>query len=161
LSLYIYLILGLPFSAFIEAFFLLSQRKFPASQSLLDSVSQLVNVCVRNLNTCLQAPSSPLIQQSNQYLLHRATRMNSSINPSSMNNRSSIIALRPTTTATNRSAIPPSSAPTPRMHQTIPSATAITTTATTTTATTTTTNNDEKMKQNSAKSVFPLFFDVL
>ncbi|CAF3669711.1 unnamed protein product [Rotaria sp. Silwood1] len=101
----------LPFSAFIEAFFLLSQRKFPSAHSLLDSVSQLVNVCVRNLNTCLQAPSSPLIQQSNQYLLHRASRINSSTNQSSMNNRSTITALRSTITATNRTVNVPSSAP--------------------------------------------------
>ncbi len=150
-SLSIYLILGLPFSAFLEAFFLLSQRKFPSAHSLLDSVSQLVNVCVRNLNTCLQAPSSPLIQQSNQYLLHRATRINSSTNPSSMNNRSTIIALRSATTGTNRTAMAPSSAPTLKIHQIIPPATTVTTP----------TNNDEKTKQNSTKSVFPLFFDVL
>lgn len=149
------LILGLPFPAFIEAFFLLSQRKFPTSHSLLDSVSQLVNVCVRNLNSCLQAPSSPLIQQSNQYLLHRATRINSSTNPSSMNNRSTFIALRSTTAATNRATTLPSSAPTPRMHQVVPPAT------TTTTTTTAITNNDDKTRLNSAKSVFPLFFDVL
>ncbi|CAF3988772.1 unnamed protein product [Rotaria magnacalcarata] len=140
---------GLPFSAFIEAFFLLSQRKFPSSPSLLDSVSQLVNTCIRNLNSCLQAPSSPLIQQSNQYLLHRASRINSSTNPSSTNNRSSVVTLRSTTAATHRTINAPSSAPTPRTHQTTPSATAITKI-----------NNDEKPKQ-SAKSVFPLFFNVL
>lgn len=147
------IILGLPFSAFIEAFFLLSQRKFPNAQSLLDSVSQLVSVCVRNLNTCLQSPSSPLIQQANQYLLHRASRINSSMNPSSMNNRSTVLALRSTTTtaATNRpTSTAPSSASTIKPNQTTPSATAITTKTTT----------DEKPKQ-SAKSVFPLFFNVL
>jgi hypothetical protein len=137
----------------MEAFFLLSQRKFPSTHSLHESVSQLVNVCVRNLNSCLQAPSSPLIQQSNQYLLHRATRINSSTNPSSINNRSTIIALRSTTSATNRTANASSSVPTPRNHQIITSATAVTAA--------TPTNNDEKMKQNSTKSVFPLFFDVL
>ncbi|CAM2703411.1 unnamed protein product [Rotaria socialis] len=140
---------GLPFTAFIEAFFLLSQRKFPSSPSLLDSVSQLVNTCIRNLNSCLQAPSSPLIQQSNQYLLHRASRINSSTNPSSMNNRSTAVTLRSTTGAIHRTINAPSSAPTPRTHQTTPSATAITKI-----------NNDEKPKQ-SAKSVFPLFFNVL
>ena len=151
------IILGLPFSAFIEAFFLLSQRKFPSSHSLLDSVSQLVNVSVRNINSCLQTPASPLIQQSNQYLLHRATRINSSINPnpSSMNNRSTVIALRSTT---NRATIQSSSAPTPRTNHIIPPATTVTTP-------TTAMNNDEKMRQNSVKqttkSVFPLFFDVL
>ncbi|CAF1159100.1 unnamed protein product [Rotaria sordida] len=138
---------GLPFPAFIEVFFLLSQRKFPNTQSLLDSVSQLVNVCVRNLNTCLQTPSSPLIQQSNQYLLQRASRINSSINQSSMNNRSTIIALRSTTTTgTNRTINVSSSAPISKVQQIIPSATAITKI-----------HNDDKPK-HSAKSVFPLFF---
>jgi hypothetical protein len=150
------LIIGLPFPAFIEAFFLLSQRKFPSTHSLLDSVSQLVNVCVRNLNSCLQAPSSPLIQQSNQYLLHRATRINSSTNPSSMNNRSTVVTLRSSTTATNRVAMGSSSAPTPRSHPITPSATTVTTATAITTI-----NNDEKTKQNATKSVFPLFFDVL
>jgi hypothetical protein len=70
-----------------------------------------------------------------------------------MNNRSTIIALRSTTNATSRPAIAPSSAPTPRNHQIITPATTVTTA--------TSTNNDEKMKQNSTKSVFPLFFDVL
>jgi hypothetical protein len=158
LLLILFYFLGLPFSAFIEAFFLLSQRKFPSSHSLLDSVSQLVNVSVRNINSCLQTPSSPLLQQSNQYLLHRATRINSSINPnpSSMNNRSTIIGLRSTTTTTtNRATIPPSSAPTPRTNNIIPTATHVTTT----------TNNDDTTRQSpvkqSTKSVFPLFFDVL
>ena len=148
--------LGLPFSAFVEAFFLLSQRKYPTAHSLLDSVSQLVNECVRNLNSCLQAPSSTLIQQSNQYLLHRATRINSSTNPSVLNNRSSIIALRSTTSGTNRASMASSSAPTPRTHPTVPSATAVTTSTSTATN-----NSDEKSKPSSAKSVFPLFFDVL
>ena len=147
--------LGLPFAAFVEAFFLLSQRKYPHSHALIDSVSQLVSICIRHLNTCLQAPASPLIQQSNQYLLQRATRMNSAstINPSSMNHRSTIIALRSTTAATHRSIIAPSSAPTPRVSQSqhlTPSATAITSSLTA----------DNKPKQTT-KSVFPLFFDVL
>ena len=149
---------GLPFAAFIEAFFLLSQRKFPTSHSLLDSVSQLVNVCVRNLNACLHAPSSPLIQQSNQYLLQRATRLNSSTNPTtSTNNRSSFVALRSTTTSTNRLLNAPSSAPTPRSQPLIPAAT------TTTTAAAAAANNssEDKNRQASAKSVLPLFFDVL
>jgi hypothetical protein len=159
--LHFFLFLGLPFSAFIEAFFLLSQRKFPSSHSLLDSVSQLVNVSVRNINSCLQTPSSPLIQQSNQYLLHRATRINSSINPnpSSMNNRSTIIALRSTTATTNRATIPSSSVPTPRSNHITPTATAVTTVET---------NTDDKTRQTpvkqtttTTKSVFPLFFDVL
>lgn len=86
-----------------------------------------------------------------------------------MNNRSTFIALRSTTTVTNRPAMVPSSAPTPRMHQTVPSATNVTTATTTATAaaagttitTTTIANHDDKIRQNSAKSVFPLFFDVL
>lgn len=150
--------LGLPFTAFIEAMYLLSQRKYPTAHSLLDSVSQLVNECVRNLNSYLQTPSSPLIQQSNQYLLHRATRINSSTNPSVLNNRSSIIALRSTTMGTNRTTMTSTSAPTPRSHPTVPSATAVTTATSTTTATN---NTEEKSKPSSAKSVFPLFFDVL
>jgi hypothetical protein len=43
------------------------------------------------------------------------------------------------------------------MHQTIPSATSVSTTTTPTTMM----SADEKLKQNLAKSVFPLFFDVL
>ena len=99
-----------------------------------------------------------MVQQSNQYLLHRATRINSSINPnpSSMNNRSTIIGLRSTTaTTTNRATILPSSAPTPRTNNMTPTATPVTTA----------TNNDDPTRQSpvrqSTKSVFPLFFDVL
>ena len=149
--------LGLPFSAFIEAFFLLSQRKYPTSHSLIDSVSQLVTVCIRQLNNCLQAPASPLIQQSNQYLLHRATRMNTANpNASSFTQRSNIIALRSTTAATHRSMMVPASAPTPRTthnpQNTTPSATA--------TVSTKSSTSGDNSKQT-AKSVFPLFFDVL
>lgn len=115
----------------------------------MDSVTQLVSACIRNLNSCLQAPASPLIQQSNQYLLHRASRFNSSTNSSSLHNRASVATLRSTAATTHRTLNAPSSAPTPRAHQTTPSATAITKA-----------NNDEKPKQ-SAKSVFPLFFNVL
>jgi hypothetical protein len=67
-NIYIYFISGLPFSAFIEAFFLLSQHTFPGAHSLLESVSQLVGICVRNLNSSLQTSLSP-----RQYLPHRAT----------------------------------------------------------------------------------------
>ena len=63
----------MPFSAFIEAFFLLSQRKFPDTHSLLDSVNQLVNICVHNLNSSLQTSLSP-----NQYSPNRTTRINNS-----------------------------------------------------------------------------------
>ena len=71
-----------------------------------------------------------------------------------MNNRSTIIALRSTTTATNRAAMVPSSAPTPRGHQMVPAATTVTTA-------TATFSPEEKSKANATKSVFPLFFDVL
>ncbi|CAF3669727.1 unnamed protein product, partial [Rotaria sp. Silwood1] len=74
---------------------------------------------------------------------------NTSTNQSSMNNRSTITALRSTITATNRTVNVPSSAPTSKVQQIIPSATAITKS-----------NTDDKPKQ-SAKSVFPLFFNVL
>lgn len=162
-------LLGLPFAAFIEAFFLLSQRKYPSSHALIDSVSQLVTTCIRQLNTCLQAPSSPLIHQSNQYLLHRATRMSqTTFNPSTMTHRSNMITLRPTTNVTHRSLIAPSSAPTPRVtqsHQLTTSATAVTSgSASNSSATATTTsasNSESKSRQQSTKSVFPLFFDVL
>ncbi|CAF1219640.1 unnamed protein product [Adineta ricciae] len=40
---------GLDFSVFIEAFFLLSQRKYPNS-SLLESVTQLIDSCIHHLN---------------------------------------------------------------------------------------------------------------
>jgi len=76
-----------------------------------------------------------------------------------MNNRSTIIALRSTTAATNRASMAPSSAPPPRMHQMITSATSV---SNSTTATPTITiSPEEKLKQNSTKSVFPLFFAVL
>ncbi|CAF1172736.1 unnamed protein product [Adineta steineri] len=128
---------GLPFSAFIEAFFLLSQRKFPDASSLLDSVTQLLTICVRNINLSLQNSSSSVPQQSNQYHSSHLTRVNSSINSSSSsNNHPSILSAR----STNR----PTTAP-PSAHRTI---------------TTTATKPDDKTKQL-VKSVFPLFFNVL
>ncbi|CAF1040081.1 unnamed protein product [Adineta steineri] len=128
---------GLPFSAFIEAFFLLSQRKFPDATSLLDSVTQLLTICVRNINLSLQNSSSSVPQQSNQYHSSHLTRVNSSINSSSSsNNHPSILSAR----STNR----PTTAP-PSAHRTI---------------TTTATKPDDKTKQL-VKSVFPLFFNVL
>lgn len=147
---------GLPFAAFIEAFFLLAQRKYPTSHSLIDCVSQLVTVCIRQLNQCLQAPASPLIQQSNQYLLQRATRMTSgNQNSTSFAQRSSVVALRSTTAGSHRTMIGSASAPTPRNTSLIqnftPSATSVTNKSQST-------NENQK---STTKSVFPLFFDVL
>ncbi|CAF3090831.1 unnamed protein product [Rotaria socialis] len=41
---------GLDFPAFIEAFFLLSQRKYSNSYTLVDSVTELVKTCIRHLD---------------------------------------------------------------------------------------------------------------
>ncbi|CAF2672261.1 unnamed protein product [Rotaria sp. Silwood2] len=143
---------GLPFAAFIEAFFLLSQRKFPNAQDLFDSVNQLLNICIRHLNSALQRPTSPLIHQSNQYLLHRSARNHNTPNSSSLNMRPNVGLVRsPTTTSMHRPVIVPTSAPVPRNHnhQNNSSTKPI----------------DDKIKQKmmkqSTKSVFPLFFDVL
>ncbi|CAF1405157.1 unnamed protein product [Adineta ricciae] len=54
---------GLPFSAFVEVMFLLSQRKYTNASSLLDSVYELVNICIRNLKSYFQTPASQQQQQ--------------------------------------------------------------------------------------------------
>ncbi|CAF0814940.1 unnamed protein product [Rotaria sordida] len=143
---------GLPFAAFIEAFFLLSQRKFPNTQNLLDSVDQLLNICLRHLNSVLQRPISPLIYQSNQYLLHRSAKNHSTPNSSLSNIRSNVGIVRsPTATSMHHTTIVPTSAPVPRNHNHQNNSS--------------TKSIDDKTKQNmtkqSTKSVFPLFFDVL
>ncbi|CAF3532594.1 unnamed protein product [Rotaria sp. Silwood1] len=143
---------GLPFAAFIEAFFLLSQRKFPNAQNLFDSVDQLLNICIRHLTSALQRPTSPLIHQSNQYLLHRSARNHNTPNSSLVNMRSSVGLVRsPTSTSMHRTMIVPASAPAPRNHNHQNNSS--------------TKSIDDKIKQNatkqSTKSVFPLFFDVL
>jgi hypothetical protein len=135
----------------------LSQRKFPSARSLLDSVDHLVNICIRHLNNVLQAPGSPLIHQSNQYLLQRSAKNNSTIASSSMNIRPNIATLRsPTTSLVHRSFNVASASPAAKghhHHHMISSATTVST------------NSDDKTKQNamrqSTRSVFPLFFDVL
>lgn len=162
-------ILGLPFAAFIEAFFLLSQRKYPNAQNLLDSLNHLVLSCIRHLNSALQSPSSPSIHQTSQSLLHRSARSHNTPSPSLLNNRLNV-SRSPTATSMHRSMVVPASAPIPRSphnqqnhhnnhhhhhhhhhyHQS---------------STLSIHNSDDKTKQNSlrqsAKSVFPLFFDVL
>jgi len=46
-------LIGLHFPAFIEAFFLLSQRKYPTF-TLLDGVTELVNSCMSHLDLCVE-----------------------------------------------------------------------------------------------------------
>ncbi|CAF1423349.1 unnamed protein product [Rotaria sordida] len=41
---------GLNFSAFVEAFFLVAQRKYPTSSSLLEIVTELVESCIHHLD---------------------------------------------------------------------------------------------------------------
>jgi hypothetical protein len=142
------MLIGLPFAAFIEAFFLLSQRKFPNTHNLFDSVNQLLDICLRHLHSVLQTSTSPLTYQSNQSLLHRPSRNNNITSSSSLNVRPPISTLRSSTsTSVHRSMIvPPSTSLTKDPnHQPTPS--------------------DDKTKQDtlrqSTKSVFPLFFDVL
>jgi hypothetical protein len=135
------LFVGLPFAAFIEAFFLLSQRKFPNDHNLLDSVHHLINISTRHLNPPSQTPTSP----SNQHLPRTIKNTTNTAN-SSLNIRPNISIVRSSTTATiHRSGIIPSTAPLPLPP---PS-----------------TNIDDKSKskisRQSTKSVFPLFFDVL
>ena len=143
------LFIGLPFAAFIETFFLLSQRKFPTARNLLDSVHHLINICMRHLNPTLQPLSSALNHQSSQHLYH-LTRNNSIISSSSLNIRSNNVSNRSAIirATVNRSVIAPTSAPFSRSHshQNKPSKK----------------TTDEEKKQNmlrqSTKSVFPLFF---
>ncbi len=51
---YDFCLVGLNFPAFVEAFFLLSQRKYPTSCSLIDSVTELVEFCIRHLDVCVE-----------------------------------------------------------------------------------------------------------
>ncbi|CAF2098022.1 unnamed protein product [Rotaria magnacalcarata] len=143
---------GLPFAAFIEAFFLLSQRKYPNAQNFTDGVNHLVNTSIRHLHLALPRPTSPIIYQQNQYLLLRSARNNNNINSSALNIRSHVgVSRTPSTMSVHRSTNAPASAPAPRnqSQQNNPS----------------TKSGDNKTKQNttkqSTKSVFPLFFDVL
>lgn len=151
--------LGLPFSAFVEAFFCLSQRKFPHAASLLDSVDHLIQHCTRNLNSSLSTATTPSIYQSNQYILQRTARNNSLANSASCNTRPTLSALRPPTTLTpSRSMLETPSAASLQNRLSQQS-------KTNSAATTLTTSSHPRGKQSSmrqsAKSVFPLFFDVL
>ncbi len=47
-------LVGLHFPAFIEAFFLLAQRKYSTSCTLLDSVTELVKSCICHLDLCIE-----------------------------------------------------------------------------------------------------------
>lgn len=42
--------IGLDFSGFIEAFFLLAQRKYSTAETIFDSVTELVDTCMARLN---------------------------------------------------------------------------------------------------------------
>lgn len=138
--------IGLPFAAFIEAFFSLSQRKFPNADNLFDSVNHLVNICTDHLNSTARVPSSPLVPQSDPYFSRRSIRNNNNtINASSLNIRSS------TTAPIRRSMV--ATVPTPILNShTQPMIPSIR-------------NIDDRTKSStlkqSTKSVFPLFFDVL
>ncbi len=132
-------LLGLPFTAFVEAFFLLSQRKFPNASNLLESVTQLVNICTRHLNLTLDAPIIPLTTSS---ATHRTVKNTSH---SSLHIRPNISALRSsTTTSIHRSGlITPS---TDQLNSSMK---------------TTDDKTKPKLSIPPTKSVFPLFFDVL
>ncbi|CAF3343791.1 unnamed protein product [Rotaria socialis] len=143
---------GLPFAAFIEAFFLLSQRKYPNAQNFGDGVNHLVNTSIRHLHLALPRPTSPIIYQQNQYLLLRSARNNNTINSSALNIRSNVALSRtPTTMSVHRSANAPASAPAPRnqSQQNNPSTKPVDN------------KTNQNTKKQSTKSVFPLFFDVL
>ena len=136
-------VIGLPFTAFVEAFFLLSQRKYPNASSLLESVAELVPICVRHLNITFDTPTSSLASSSTTHLPHRSAKIPTH---SSLHIRPHISTLRSSTTLSiHRTAttIPP---PTDQVN---PS---------------TTSTDDQtkpKISRQSTKSVFPLFFDVL
>jgi hypothetical protein len=53
---YDFRLIGLHFPAFIEAFFLLSQRKYSTSCTLLDSVTELIKSCLHHLDLCVEEP---------------------------------------------------------------------------------------------------------
>ncbi|UJR37288.1 hypothetical protein I4U23_029997 [Adineta vaga] len=122
---------GLPFTAFIEACFIFSQWKFPSAHHLLESVNCLINICTERLNSN---------SQIDQNILRQSTTNYNTIGSSSLNLRSSSSNLRSSTT------IPMRRSMTRNSNQQILTV-------------------NEKTRQRtstqSAKSVFPLFFDVL
>lgn len=65
---------GLPFPAFVEAFFSLSQRKYPNAESLLDSVNRLAEHSVRNLNSAIG-----LTSLTSSSILSRSTKTSASL----------------------------------------------------------------------------------
>jgi hypothetical protein len=153
------LCLGLPFSAFVEAFFCLSQRKFPHAASLLDSVDYLIQHCTRNLNSNLSTATTPSIYQSNQYIIQRTARNNSLANSASFNTRPNLSALRPPTTlAPSRSMLETPSGASLRNRLSQQSKT---NSAATTLSSSSHPRGKQSSMRQSAKSVFPLFFDVL
>ena len=150
---------GLPFSAFVEAFFCLSQRKFPHAASLLDSVDELIRHCTRHLGSNLPTATTPSLYQSNQYILQRTARNSSLANSGTFSARPTLSALRPPPTVSpSRSVLETSSAAGVRNRLSQQS-------KTTSAATMLSTSSYPKGKQGSmrqaTKSVFPLFFDVL
>lgn len=46
----VFIVIGLNFSAFVETFFLLSQRKYPACSDVFERVNQMVDSCLSHLN---------------------------------------------------------------------------------------------------------------
>ncbi|CAF0970106.1 unnamed protein product [Adineta steineri] len=135
---------GLPFAAFIEAFFSLSQRKYPNDHSLFDSANHLVNVYIDHVNSSLSVSS--IIPQSDQYFLHRTTKNNKTMNSSSLNIRASTAKtlIRSSTAAQSKTSTPVVS-----KQQNLP------------TTNNTNENTRKSILKQSTKSVFPLFFDVL
>ena len=101
---------GLPFSAFVEAFFLLSQRKFPSAPSLLDSVDHLLHHCNRHLNSTL--PSNNL---NNSFQLQRSSARTTSVSlnirpPSNLAPQRSIL-VSSTANSNSRSRLLPQTTP--------------------------------------------------
>ena len=141
-------LLGLPFAAFIEAFFLLSQRKYPHAPSLLDSVNHLLSTCARHMNLLTTTPATSALVSSTLLHQHHSFRRSvrtAATHSSSLNIRPNASALRSSTTISNHRAA--NSTPT-----------------TDHTASSTKSADDKtraKSSKQTTKSVFPLFFDVL
>ncbi|CAF0994912.1 unnamed protein product [Adineta ricciae] len=126
---------GLPFAAFIEACFILSQRKYPTSRNLLDSVNCLINICTERVNITSQLDQTVLRPSTRNY--HSSCSSSLSIRSSSTNLRAS--AAVTITMPVRRSVIP----------------------ASTTLMSKNSNSQISSSTRQSAKSVFPLFFDVL
>lgn len=140
-------VVGLPFAAFIEAFFLLSQRKYPHSPSLLDSVNHLLSICARHMNLPTSTPATSALVSSTHLHHHPFRRgvRTPATHSSSLNIRPSASALRSSTTTPHRA-----------VNNSTPS--------TELTASSTKSADDKtksKSSKQTTKSVFPLFFDVI